>query len=552
MFGMPSEQPQRQPATPPSHGASQALPPLSRRAFLATSAAATAAGLATLTACSTSDHAHHVRSNGNARDAALGAAPEAATVLPIPPLAEFVERDGRRATTLVAQEGTSEIQPGITTPTWGFNGPHLGPTLKLSRGERVDLTVRNHLPEVTSVHWHGALVPAQADGGPHSPIEPGAQWTASFTVDQPASTLWYHPHPHGVTGLQAYRGLAGMIIIDDEWSDRTGLPSEYGVDDVPVVLTDANFLVDGTLDETLDPDVGLLGNTVSVNGVVRPAFEATTRHVRLRLLDGSTMRFHRVAFADDRPFHHVASDAGLLDAPRRVRHIDLGPGERAEVVVDLEPGEDVWLRSIGFEDRLGVPDDEYAPDFDLQSQFDLLLLRGPQAPATSPRPLSAKFRTGRQVPDSKGLITRRFELNTFEINGKSMDMERVDVVIAHDRPEIWEVTNGNSDWIHNFHIHNSAFRVLSLTGTDVPVEHDGWKDTVTLPPGATARLLVQFGQYRDPHYPYMFHCHMLFHEDSGMMGQFVMLKPGQTAKIQTAYQPDAHHSEAPAGGGHHS
>ena len=123
-------------------------------------------------------------------------------------------------------------------------------------------------------------------------------------------------------------------------------------------------------------------------------------------------------------------------------------------------------------------------------------------------------------------------LNTFLINGESMDMARVDEVIDHDKPEIWHVENENADWPHNFHIHNSRFKILDFDGQGIEVPTQGWKDTIDLPPKATATLLVEFGYYPDPTIPYMFHCHMLLHEDEGMMGQFVVVKPGEEPDVR--------------------
>lgn len=455
--------------------------------------------------------------------------------LPIPPLAKSERAGDRFVFKLKAQEGQTEILPGTTTTTWGFNGAILGPTLRVSRGEKVDLEFTNSLTEVTAVHCHGMLLPAKMDGGPHSPIDPGQTWTASFTVEQPAATLWYHPHPHGVTGLQAYRGLAGMIIIDDDVEDSLDLPREYGVDDIPVVLMDANFTPDGQLDETLDDNLGLQGKVPHVNGITNPKFTATTSRLRLRLLNGSNMRFHNVGFDNGQSFYHIASDSGLLDKPREVTNVMLGPGERAEIVVDLAAGKDVVLTSLGFNDNLGVPEDAQALDFGLKDVFSLLTIQAPAqaSPAVSmPKVLDP---SAAAPVDTSNSQERDFELNTFSINDQSMDMSRVDVVIDHSEPEIWNVTNGNSDWIHNFHIHNCAFKVLESSATDIVFDTLGWKDTVTIPPGVSLKLGVIFGQYRDNHYPYMYHCHMLYHEDQGMMGQFMMVNKGEKAELDTAY-----------------
>ena len=127
---------------------------------------------------------------------------------------------------LTAQEGESEIIPGVMTKTWGFNGPFLGPTLYMRRGERIEMTVHNNVPEPTVVHWHGLHLPAAADGGPALMFDPGESWSPSWTVDQPAATCWYHPHPHEMSAVHAYRGLAGGLIVDDDTTAISGLPSD--------------------------------------------------------------------------------------------------------------------------------------------------------------------------------------------------------------------------------------------------------------------------------------------------------------------------------------
>ncbi|ALC05379.1 multicopper oxidase [Corynebacterium deserti GIMN1.010] len=488
---------------------------INRRTFFkgAGVVAATVAGVSLVSACSTNTPRGY------------GGEPRA---LPIPPLDQGTRTGSSVSFSLEAQSGDSQILPDTTTHTWGFNGVHLGPTLLMRTGDTVHVDITNSLDELTTVHWHGMKLPAVADGGPHSPIEPGSTWSPTWTVANDAATLWYHPHTHGLTGLHAYRGLAGMIIVEDDASDALDLPSSYGVDDIPLVLMDHRFLDDGSLDEEDLPDLGLMGDTPTVNGITNAHFNATTRQVRFRILDGSTMRFYNLAFSDERPFYVVASDSGLLPEPIERTTLAIGPGERWEIVVDLEPEEDVTLRSVGFSDNYGVPDDEYTPNFGMSDTFDLLTITGPadDAPTAPALPGTLIKAVDLDVIDAQ---ERTFVLNTFSINDKEMDMQRVDVLIDHDQPEVWIVTNDNSDWPHNFHIHDARFKVLSVDGTDVELFNEGWKDTVGLPPGATARLAVQFGYYPDPTWPYMFHCHMLYHEDQGMMGQFVIVEPGHRA-----------------------
>lgn len=456
--------------------------------------------------------------------------------LPIPPL-DRGQREGRQVRfRLAAGEVEARILPDASTRAWGFNGVHLGPTLQARRGDEVFLEVTNGLDEMTTIHWHGMKLPAKMDGGPHQPIAPGETWRPRWTVDQPAATLWYHPHPHGLTGLHAYRGLAGLFQLEDAVHDDLDLPKEYGVDDIPVVLMDHNFTEDGSLDEVEDPDLGLKGEVPTVNGITNAAFAASTRRVRFRILDASNMRFYHLRFSDDRPFRVIASDSGLLPEPVETEGIYLSPGERAEIIVDLEPGEETVLRAVKFPGNMEVPEDEFALDFGLQDEFDLLRIAGPAESAPVPGALPAVLDPAAAAEiDVAGAPERQFVLNTFEINGQLMDMARVDGVIDHDRAEVWTVINDNSDWIHNFHIHNAFFQVLSLEGTGVPVWTRGLKDTIALPPGARVRLAVSFGHYPDPEWAYMFHCHMLFHEDQGMMGQFVMVEPGQEPDLAQVY-----------------
>ena len=445
--------------------------------------------------------------------------------LPIPPLYEGTLDGDVRRFELTAQEGEYEILPGTTTKTWGFNGPFLGPTLYMRRGERIEMTVRNELPTATVTHWHGLHLPVTADGGPALMFGPGESWSPSWTVDQPASTCWYHPHPHGESAIQAYRGLVGAIVLDDDTTAGIpGLPSRYGVDDIPLIIRDANFDDDGQF----DADNGWLGDTLIVNGITNPRFEATTRRLRLRILNGSTMRFLNLTLGV--PFQIVATDQGLLETPVEAESILLTSGERVEIVVDLEPGRDLTLRSDGLPRFADLPDEESAQTFGVTDLFDVLAIGAPpeEAPAYPPLPETLiEF----EEPE-KATVQREFRLKDMEINGNQMDMSRVDEVVDHRGPEIWKVTNENAAKLHNFHVHDARFLVADVENGRIDFTA-GWHDTINIPPLATVTLHVDFGYYPDPTLAYMYHCHMLNHEDHGMMGQFVIVEPGQKPELQS-------------------
>ena len=211
------------------------------------------------------------------------------------------------------------------------------------------------------------------DGGPHQPVEPGETWRPSWTVDQPAATLWYHPHPHGETAEHVYRGVAGMFIVDDPEAADLDLPDDYGVDDIPVIIQDRSFDSDNQLDDAgrFLANVGVLGDEILVNGTHDPHLDVTTERVRLRLLNGSNARSYDLGFVDGRTFQVVGTDGGLLGAPVEVDRVPLSPGERAEVVVTMDAGERAVLRSFprgggnGLLDRFNGRDDT----------FDILQLR---------------------------------------------------------------------------------------------------------------------------------------------------------------------------------
>lgn len=439
--------------------------------------------------------------------------------LPIPPLAESrIAGDGTRVFTLTAREGSTEFVAGKPTATWGFNGDLLGPTLRATRGEQVAVEFRNELPEATTVHWHGMHLPAAMDGGPHQMVEPGETWRPEWTIDQPAATLWYHPHPHGRTEEHVYRGLAGMFILDDPEASALALPGRYGVDDVPVIVQDKDVGPDGEL--VLEDDgneIGTLGSTVLVNGTAGPYLEVTTELVRLRLLNGSTARTYAFGFTDDRPFALVGTDGGLLAEPYRTDHVRLSPGERAEIVVTMQPGETAMLHSA--EPDLGSVAAPFA--FGGNDSFDVLQLRADEQLAPSPR-LPEPLVADEQPDPADATVTRTFELQDRSINGARMDMDRIDEVVDVGSTEIWRVRSLDA-FPHNFHVHDVQFRVLSVDGAPPPPELAGRKDTVYLEPRRDYRLIMRFEDYADGNAPYMYHCHLLLHEDEGLMGQFLVV-----------------------------
>ncbi|WP_350349731.1 multicopper oxidase domain-containing protein [Agromyces sp. G08B096] len=452
------------------------------------------------------------------------------TPLAIPPLAEStVDADGTRVFSLEAQAGETEFEPGVPSPTWGFDGSYLGPTLVAERGERVRVDVTNALDEPTTVHWHGMHLPAKMDGGPHQMVEPGATWSPEWLIDQPATTLWYHPHPHGETESHVARGLAGMFLLHDESERALGLPSQYGVDDVPVIVQDTGFSADGRKEDAQRGYAGGLGDELIVNGTRGPFLDVQDELVRLRLLNASTARSYAFTWSDGRAVELIGTDGGLLEAPVQLDHVRLSPGERAEVLLRVEPGERLVLQSR-MTPEIAALEGPIAVMNGGTDAFDVLEVRA----ADTLRPAPAVPDRLVDVPDfdpAEVAADRRFVLgDSFEINGHAMDLGRVDETVTVDTLERWTVVNDTS-LPHSFHVHDVQFRIASIGGQAPPPELAGWKDTIFADPETEYVLLMRFEDYADPDTPYMYHCHLLWHEDQGMMGQFAVVEPGQRATM---------------------
>lgn len=462
--------------------------------------------------------------------------------LKIPPLMEGDRQGDVLVYNLKAQSGRSRFLSGLETPTLGFNGDYLGPTLRLRDGDNVRIVVENGFNEDTTVHWHGMHVPAIADGGPHQVIEPGERWQADFQVIQKAGPYWYHSHRIDHTGDQVYRGLAGMMLVEDEESQALDLPADYGVDDIPVIIQDRQFNEDGSfryVSSHQDIMFGMHGNTILVNGTVNPYFVPVTQKVRFRLLNASNARTYTLAFGDGRQFLQLGCDGGFLGQPLPMTELTLAPAERCEIVVDVADGAPVNLvsrplpanspyRMQGMMGRMhGVLSDQSFQILAIEPQSRLE--HAPDVPAILT-----------EVPDFQSLgidRQRRFELamamgmgmrgrqgnasDQFTINGQGMHMVAINERVPLGSTEIWEIHN-SSPMMHPFHIHHGQFQVVSRNGRPPHAHERAFKDTVKVAAGETVRVVMEFLHYADPEHAYMYHCHILEHEDNGMMGQFVI------------------------------
>lgn len=305
------------------------------------------------------------------------------------------------------------------------------------------------------------------------------------------------------------------------------------MDDVPLVIQDRGFDGDGSFDRT-DWAFGYFGDHILVNATWGARFDVTRQLTRFRILNGSNTRWYNLAFADDRPFCLIATDAGYVgEDPPELTNLLISPGERAEIVVAFEPGDDVMLMSKG-EDRWQLD------DYGVENDFDVIRFVAGDELEESDELRIPPFDSALGEPVSEN--RRRFTLEGHStINGEEMDMSRIDEVITAGAEEIWEVSATNFS-SHNFHIHGVSFEVLDVDGKEPPLHQRGPKDTVQLLKGKTATLRVQFPEHTDEKYPYMYHCHILRHEDNGMMGQFLVVEPGRENAVPRNIEGShAHH-----------
>ncbi|UQS82514.1 multicopper oxidase domain-containing protein [Bombilactobacillus folatiphilus] len=448
--------------------------------------------------------------DGGYKKLAMPAVPEKALAMPSVLQPDRVQ--GHEAWyTIVAQTGETAILPGKLTQTWGYNASLLGQTLILEDGWHYHVHIENHLPETTTLHWHGLNIPGPiTDGGPHAPIMPGEAREIEFTLHQEgAQTDWMHPHPCPNTARQVWQGLAAMVIVTDEHAKNLPIPQEYGVDDLPIILQDRTYH-DNQLDYEADYDVdGTLGTVPLVNGTVNGVFKVTTAQLRLRLLNSANRREFRLHFDDGRRFTQIAGDCGFLEQAIDLDRLMLTVPERAEIVVDFsdcQPGDRVQLMS----------DDAVLCTFEMD-EFTKKAQAIPDHLFDVPK--------WQVDPDSQLQTTVMSGMDDeVLLDGKRFDMTRIDRQQLFRQTVDWEVKNTNDacgGMIHPFHMHGCHFQIISRNG-QVPYPNEtGFKDTVGVNAGETVRIRVCF----DVLGIFMYHCHILEHEDTGMMAQIEVYDP---------------------------
>ncbi len=411
---------------------------------------------------------------------------------------------------LEAKVAPVQVLPGAPTEMWTYNGTFPGPTIRQTSGEPITVEVTNALPAAVgplSVHNHGNHSAPAFDGQPMDNLIPsGGTYSYQYAgmedgKPERGAQQWYHDHVMDQTARNVWMGLAGMYFLDDVRDPQT-LPS--GQFELPLMLTDRSFTATNQLDYSFNPS-GVTGDHVLVNGLPQPHHEVGPTTYRLRVLNASNIRDYEIALSNGRPLQQIGTESGLLAAPVLRDSILLGAAERTDVVVDFTgmEGQEVVLRNLA----------------GTGAAAELLQFRVRASGPTSTAKVPAALRT--DWPDLSDPVSARRTFTfdrkqgSWTINGKRFDHDRFDARPVLGTTEEWTLVNP-SGWTHVVHIHDVDQQLVSRNGAP-PAAYERNKESWHIGGGQTVVVRLRFTDHVGP---YVFHCHVLEHEDDGMMSQF--------------------------------
>ncbi|KAK1534811.1 bilirubin oxidase [Colletotrichum costaricense] len=425
------------------------------------------------------------------------------------------------------KEFTAQVYPNLKPANLvGYDGIAPGPTFLMERGEEAVVRFINHAKMASSVHLHGSPSRTPWDGWAEDVFNPGQYKDYYYPNNQNARTLWYHDHAIDHTAENAYFGQAGAYILHDSAEDSLGLPSGYGVYDIPLILSAKQYNSDGTLYSPANEQTSLYGDVIHVNGQPWPYLKVEPRKYRFRLLDAAISRTFFLYLEDLKAnrveFEVISSDAGLLTGPQKVKDLYISMAERYEIVIDFSKykGENVTMRNTrGFAADVDYLHTDKVMRFVVSDESVNDKSEVPSSLRAVPFP---KDKTG---VDQHFLFHRTG--SDWRINGVIFADVNNRVLAKPKRGtvEVWELENSSGGWSHPIHIHLVDFRVIKRvngrSNTVFPYESQGLKDVVWVGPGETVTVEAHYAPWPGV---YMFHCHNLIHEDHEMMAAFNVTK----------------------------
>jgi len=429
---------------------------------------------------------------------------------------------------------------------------YYNPVFRVTKGQQVEATMANELDEETIIHWHGLEIDSVNDGHPNNAVPAGASYNYNYPILNRGATYWYHPHPDKLVGEQAYFGLGGFYIVEDENDTalRDALDLSLGSTEIPLLIQDKNVDEAGQLIFEMNPmiqTIGVLGDKIFVNQTIKPLLDVETRIYRLRFLNASNSRTYKLAFlkgSEKMTFNIIGNDGGLLDVPYQATEVFIGLAERVDILIDFrgsQVGDEVFLKSMAFDpmDPLTVDMDFNQPSTLMNGEEFYIMKFNVAASTSYDRQIPPTLSTIEPI-DTTDAGERLINLpNPIEgvwfINNYRFNPEEVPITVNRDATEVWTIFNGPAAMPHPIHIHAVQFQILERTNSPQQVKDlaidgagrmptdMGWKDVVLVWPGETVKYAVKFSIPFEGEQLYLFHCHNLEHEDQGMMINYSIL-----------------------------
>ena len=454
-----------------------------------------------------------------------------------------------RATTLPLIQG--KPSPFLTYAAQYGAKEYQNPIIRIKRGKQFNARLQNDLNEPTIIHWHGLHVPGAMDGHPRTTIAAGAHYDYAFPVTNRSGMYWYHTHAYNLTAKQAYFGLAGIFMVEDEdeLALRSALQLEPGITELPLLIQDKQFNSAGELSYASNPIqqmMGQLGDTILVNLTPKPQLDIANRLYRFRILNGSNSRIYKLAFIHGEkalPYTIIGTDAGLLDRPYTVQEIFLAPSERLDILFDasqLRASDEITLKSLAFEAMNnemmggmgGIMGGMAGSSLALGAELEIMKLVVARQGTAMSIPIPSHLSTIARI-DTTGAAVRNISLMMqrmrWLINGESFNMASYPIQSTSNTVELWDIQNAKMSMPHPMHMHGFSFQVVSRSNSPDQVRklaQDasgrlvtdlGWKDSILVWPGEAVRIAIDFTNAYKGDQIYLFHCHNLEHEDQGMM-----------------------------------